>query len=103
MQFLASLPIEPPAGEGTTTLSVQYGSTKEKRRWENLAKLEDVFNWMDAEFDVEREKVELKSVNGVKSFLFEKDKDTVIGEAGLGKMAGMRLEDVKEEVSEGEE
>ncbi|GMH80031.1 hypothetical protein TrST_g2829 [Triparma strigata] len=95
VQFLASLPIEPPAGEGTTTLSVQYGSKKEKRRWENSASVEDVFNWIDAEFDVEREKVKLSSANGAKSFLFEEDASTVLSSCGLPKMAGMRLEDIK--------
>ena len=97
---------EPPtslANVKTIALRLADGRSG-KRRFAPEASLAEIFNWVDAEFGLERETVTLVTLNGQQSFEWldnadadnndDDDKPSMmptLQDAGLGKMVGFRV------------
>lgn len=66
--------------------------------------LSDLFNWVDAMFEMERETVVLTTMNGKLTFSWDEDtlNATTLEDAGLGKMTAFRVTVKKEEDEENE-
>jgi hypothetical protein len=80
----------------TKTISLRLADGRfGKRRFAADAELADVFNWLDVTFEIERESVQLTTMNGKSSFSWEGG-DSTLAEAGLGRMAGLRVIEKKE-------
>jgi Skp family chaperone for outer membrane proteins len=72
-----------------------------KRRFAPDTPLTTVFNWVDAMYEIEREKLILTTMNGKQTFSWEDDADKMqktLEEAGLGRNTGFR---VAEKIPEG--
>jgi len=101
-----SLPDEPAAGaEGAITVALRFadGRTGRRRFAAAETELDVLFNWADAVFGVEREKVELSTMNGSKRFRYAGECSETLDEAGLGKMVGLRVTQLEEDEEESEE
>jgi hypothetical protein len=61
-----------------------------QRRFDPDQPLTDIFNWVDAIFEIERETVILTTMNGKQKFEWEEGEKT-LEEAGLGKNTGLRV------------
>jgi hypothetical protein len=110
-ELLEALPEEPDAGsEGVITIALRFGDgSRDQRRFvAEDTSLNDVFNWVDATHGLEREKIELSTMNGSKTFSYvEADSDddeesgnVTLDEAGLGKMTALRVTEIVEELDE---
>ena len=115
-----TLPEEPPARSGggaggappqqVTTIALRFpdGRTGTRRFALETTSLADIFNWVDAEFEMERETITLVTLNGQHSFEWsddggEHDEDhglPRLQEAGLGKMVGFRVLPKKEKTKD---
>ena len=67
-----------------------------QRRFASDSSLRDVFNWVDAMFELERETVILQTMNGKQAFEWDDKGDgdnnmPTLEEAGLGKKVGLRV------------
>jgi hypothetical protein len=113
-ELLEALPEEPEAGsEGVITIALRFGDgSRDQRRF--LAEettVNDLLNWVDATHGMEREKIELSTMNGSKTFVYveeeddddEEERNLTLVEAGLGKMTALRVTEIVEEVEEEEE
>ena len=97
-EISVSMPKEPEAGGSVKTISIRLMDGRStRRRFSADNTLADVFNWADVTFELEREAFELTTMNGKSTFLYETDRETTLEDSGLGKMAGLRLVDKKEE------
>jgi len=110
--LLEGLPEEPEAGitEGIMTIALRFGDGKrDQRRFvAGESSVNDVFNWIDAVHGLEREKVELSTMNGAKKFVYvEENEDgddtegggndvVLLEDAGLGKMTALRVAEIVE-------
>ena len=58
-----------------------------------------VFNWVDAVYGIEREKIELSTMNGQKRFTYMEDgaENRALKDVGLGKMTGLRVVEIEED------
>ena len=76
-----------------------------QRRFSPEESISTVFNWVDALFEMERERVVLTTMNGKRTFEWsEASNDDTLEEAGLGKMTGFRVsEKVVEDEKQTEE
>jgi hypothetical protein len=99
-----SLPEEPEKdAAGVVTIALRFANGRSgQRRFESSTSLETVFNWVDAIYSMEREKVILTTMNGQKSFSWE-DGDKTLKESGLGRLTGLRVFEKKEEEPSAEE
>jgi hypothetical protein len=66
--------------------------------------LDQVFNWIDVAFEIERETFDLVTMNGKKSFTYGQQEDLCLKDAGMGKMFALRVikkeqKDINEEDS----
>jgi hypothetical protein len=99
--LLANLPHEPPSGttEGIVTIALRfadndaaavvekYGRDGLKRRFvASEATMNDVFDWIDAKFGYERERLILSTMNGSRKFAYVTvdDDDDDVGDGGDG-------------------
>jgi len=111
-----NLPEEPSAGDTSNvmTIALRFADGRTgKRRFNAEVELNELFNWVDGFFDIEREKVILSTMNGQRSFTFvgedaeENDEETseimTLEEAGFGRMTGLRVTERKEDEEEEEE
>jgi hypothetical protein len=92
--LLKSLPDEPGVQEdGVITIALRFPDGKSgKRRFLQDTKLCVVFDWVDAMYGIEREKVELSTMTGRRTFdLHSTDHSMTLRDAGLGKLAGLRV------------
>jgi len=101
-ELLDSLPDEPEAGgAGTITIALRFadGRTGRRRFDADDATMGDVFNWVDAVFEMERERIELSTMTGQKKFVFGEDgtSEMTLSDAGLGKMTGLRVTEIEAE------
>lgn len=104
--LLESLEDEPENSSDVITIALRFSDGRTgRRRFVQDTSMDDVFNWVDAVFEVERESIILSSMSGKKSFEYngEEGEGLSLKEAGLGKMAGLlvtRKKDSKSEVEE---
>eukprot|EP00985_Skeletonema_marinoi_P005918 scaffold2572_cov75-Skeletonema_marinoi.AAC.6 len=114
-ELLETLPEEPEAGsEGVITIALRFGDgSRDQRRFvAEETSVNELLNWVDATHGMEREKIELSTMNGSKTFVYvEEDDDdeqeesgnVTLDEAGLGKMTALRVTEIVQEVDNGEE
>lgn len=124
-ELLDALVKEPDAGEGVITIALRFqqpqqqqspSSSPKTRRFNAAAtSMNDVFNWIDAVHGMERETVELSSMNGARRFVYveeetgdssdDDEKETsrdgesvnrTLEEVGLGKMTALRVSVLEE-------
>ena len=108
-ELLASMVDEPPMGsEGLVTIALRFtdGTTRDRttlqRRFDSKSTTtNDVCNWIDAVHGIERERLELSTMNGSKKFVYVDDDDDgeeknvmTLEEAGLGKMTALRVSEI---------
>jgi UBX domain len=83
-----------------TTVALRFGDGRTgTRRFTKEATLQDIFHWVDAIFEIERESVILQTMNGKRTFYWHDDDDddnggsmkVTILDSGLGKMFGLRV------------
>ena len=108
----ASLPEEPEPGDpGSSTIALRFADgTRDQRRFPSDASVDSIFDWIDVEHGIERERLELGTMNGSRTFVHGGGGDggvaSTIEGAGLGKMTALRVgivEGSSEEVDEDEE
>ena len=107
--LIETLPDEPEVGEtGVITIALRFtdGSRDQRRFLADETSMNDVFNWVDAMHGLEREKIELSTMNGSKTFVYveeecdeeeddeEKGENMTLEEAGLGKMTALRVTEI---------
>lgn len=114
-ELLEALPEEPEAGsEGVITIALRFGDgSRDQRRFlAEETSVNDLLNWVDATHGMEREKIELSTMNGSKTFVYvegddddeqEESGNVTLVEAGLGKMTALRVTQIVEEVDDEEE
>jgi hypothetical protein len=65
--------------------------------------ISDVFNWVDAMYEIEREKVLLTTMNGKRTFIWDEEENaTSLKDTGLGRNTGLRVTEKKYELEEEE-
>ena len=100
-ELLESLADEPEAGgDGVVTIALRFADGRRgQRRFDGDEAMSTVFNWVDAAFEMERERVELSTMTGQKKFAWGdvEDGDMSLSDAGLGKMTGLRVTEIEEE------
>lgn len=91
--LLDSLPEEPDASAtDTKTVALRFADGRSgRRRFGAGTSLETLFNWVDAEFELERELVILTTMNGRDTFSWEDDRNDTLQDRGLPKMVGLRV------------
>lgn len=91
--LLEALPEEPDRGaEGTITIALRFDDgRKGQRRFEGETGINELFNWVDALFEVERELVTLTTMKGQRSFTYGEDEELTLEDAALGKMVALRV------------
>jgi len=96
-----SLPDEPATGgDGVVTIALRFADGRRgQRRFDGDEAMATVFNWVDALFEMERERVELSTMTGQKKFVWDdvEGGDVTLADAGLGKMTGLRVVEIKKE------
>jgi len=133
-RLLESLVDEPPiigssSGGDVITIALRFvngsnnvnrDTTTLKRRFlSKETSMNDVFNWIDAVHGLEREKIELCTMNGAKKFVYVNDDDdddndddagkesgennVTLEEAGLGKMTALRVLEILDDTEEEDE
>ena len=97
-ELLANLPEEPSPASGqnnrVVTIALRFTDGKKgQRRFLDTVEMEQVFNWVDAEFELERESVILTTMNGSLSFDYVSvvEEGILLKDSGLGKMAALRV------------
>jgi len=93
------LPPEPTDSDqmAVKTVALRFADGRTgQRRFAATARTNDLLDWVDAVFGMERETVQLVTLNGKVSLEWnEDDKGTTLEEAGLGKMVGLRVTEKK--------
>ncbi len=99
--LLESLVEEPPVSttppEDVITIALRFidGSNKrdQRRFLADKTTLNGVCNWIDATHGIEREKLELSTMNGARKFMYadNDEDDLTLREAGLAKMTALRV------------
>lgn len=97
-ELRASLPDEPGKDvEGVKTVALRLADGRScQRRFAPDVKISTLFDWTDTAFEIERETVILTTMNGQSSFSWENSSQT-LKEAGLGRLVGLRVTQVKSE------
>jgi hypothetical protein len=96
-----SLP-EEPTSRDAKKVRVRFADGRaEQRRFSADEPLSSIFNWVDAMFEMEREKVTLTTMNGKQTFTWDEEtNDKSLADAGLGRMTGFRVSETKESADE---
>lgn len=82
---------EEPKGKDTKKVALRFADGRSgQRRFSPEQPLTDIFNWVDAMYEIERENVILTTMNGKETFEWEEIGKT-LEEAGLGKNTGFRV------------
>ncbi|KAL3903313.1 MAG: hypothetical protein SGILL_010492, partial [Bacillariaceae sp.] len=101
-----SLPEDIKSGPDAKKVSLRFADGRSGQRgFSSDQPVGTLFNWVDALFEMEREKVVLTSMNGKLTFSWdEESNDTTLDDAGLGKMTAFRVseksQDDEDEASE---
>lgn len=105
-QLLEDLPDEPTGGD-VKKIALRFTDGRSgQRKFSSDQSLMDVFNWVDAMFEIERETVILTTMNGKQVLVWDDAKDKSLEDAGLGKNTGFRVtvqQEEGEEINEKEE
>jgi len=100
-ELAESLPEEPAAGtEGVVTIALRFADGRRgQRRFEADEEMSAVFNWVDAMFALERERVELSTMTGQKRFVWNdvEEGGMTLRDTGLGKMTGLRVAEIEDD------
>jgi len=89
----ASLPNEPTgaAAVNAKTIALRFADGRSAQRtFAPDTKIATLFDWVDAMFEMERETIQLTTLNGKQSFAWE-DSDATLSGAKFGKMTGLRV------------
>jgi hypothetical protein len=82
---------EEPKGKDTQKIALRFEDGRSgQRRFSPEQPFMDVFNWVDAIYEIERETVILTTMNGKQTFEWEENEKT-LEDAGLGKNTGFRV------------
>jgi UBX domain len=97
-EILESLPEEAKENDpDTVAIALRFADGRTgQRRFDASTPLSTVFNWVDATYSLERERIRLTTMNGKKSFVWEEVGSNTLKEAGLGRMAGLRVLEKKQ-------
>lgn len=109
-----NLPEEPSPSSGQNnivTIALRFTNGKKgQRRFLDDVKMEQLFNWIDADFELERETIVLTTMNGSKSFDYDSvlEEGLLLKDSGLGKMVALRVtieikDDEEKHESDGED
>lgn len=100
-----TLPEEPPPSDDVhvITIALRFADGRTgQRRFMDDTRVDVLFNWVDVEFEMERENVILTTMNGQQSFEFSGETTTdggdesTLGSAGFRRMMGLRVMEKKE-------
>jgi len=98
-ELVSSLPPEPALGDerNVITIALRFQDGRSgRRRFMPDTLIHVVFDWVDAMFDIEREKVELSTMTGQQTFtLSTTSADVTLEDVGLGKLTGLRVTELK--------
>ncbi|GKY93113.1 hypothetical protein MPSEU_000279500 [Mayamaea pseudoterrestris] len=91
-----AMPDEPTADDSTAlTIALRLADGRTgQRRFAADTNFATLFNWVDAEFDIERENVELTTLNGQRSFDWNAS-DVALSETGFSRMTALRVTEKK--------
>ena len=98
-QLKESLPDE-PTGTNVITIALRFmmtptTSTTTKRKFDKeIHTLGDIFNWIDAMFEIERETISLSTMNNSRSFTYEEHEQMTLQDAGFSKMTALRVSEL---------
>ena len=98
-QLKESLPVE-PTGTNVITIALRFmmtptTSTTTKRKFDKeIHTLGDIFNWIDAMFEIERETISLSTMNNSRSFTYEEHEQMTLQDAGFSKMTALRVSEL---------
>ena len=97
-----SLPEDVKSGSDVKKVSLRFADGRSGQRgFSSDQPLSMLFNWVDALFEMEREKVVLTSMNGKLTFSWDEEtNDTKLADAGLGKMTAFRVSEKVEDEEE---
>lgn len=102
--LLESLIDEPALGtaEEVITIALRFndGKRDQRRFLAESTRVNDVCNWIDATHGIEREKLELSTMNGSRKFAYDEEDSMTLKEAGLAKMTALRVLELEEVVKE---
>ncbi|KAL7538338.1 hypothetical protein ACHAXR_008480 [Thalassiosira sp. AJA248-18] len=124
--LLEGLAEEPEVGsDGVITIALRFttgsgGGGNDRRRFDATSTtMNDVFNWIDAMHGLEREVIELSTMNGARKFRYVKEEsdadddeeggsdgegeNLTLEEVGLGKMTALRVTEIVVEEAEDED
>jgi hypothetical protein len=89
-ELLKALP-EEATGKDTKKIALRFADGRSgQRKFNQDQPLTDVFNWVDAMYEIEREKVILTSMNGKQTFVWDDNEKSLV-DAGLDKNTGFRV------------
>jgi hypothetical protein len=92
-----SLPEEDTSGKAKKIAIRFADGRKGQRRFAPTEPLSAVLNWVDAIYEVDREKVVLTSMNGKQTMFWDDEtNDKTLHEAGFGKNTGFRVAEKEE-------
>lgn len=91
--LLESLPEEPGTDvKDAFTIAIRFPDGRSgRRRFNPDTELSVVFNWVDAEFEMEREMLILTTMNGKQTFDWDEIGEQTLEEGGFGRMTGFRI------------
>ena len=100
-----SLPEEPePGAAGAATIALRFADgTRDQRRFPSDAPIDSIFDWIDVEHEIERERLELGTMNGSRTFVHGGEEALTIEGAGLGRMTALRVGIVEGQSEEADE
>lgn len=93
VELKESLPEEPSkGGEGIITIALRFADGRAgQRRFLPETPLSTIFDWVDAEYEMERETITLSTMNGQFQFEDWEDNQTLEEAKGIGRMTGLRV------------
>ena len=97
LELKESLPAEEKASNKAKKIAVRFADGRSGQRvFSSDQPIRDVFNWVDAYYEMEREIVVLTTMNGKQSFVWnEEEVDKSLEDVGLGKSTGFRVTEKK--------
>lgn len=101
-QLMESLPDEPGRGvKDAFTIALRFPNGQSgRRRFTPDTRISVIFDWVDAAFNLERERAILTTMNGKQTFQWNNTDETTLSEEGFAKMVGFRVAERKEEASD---
>jgi Skp family chaperone for outer membrane proteins len=101
-ELKSSLPPEDKSGKAKTVALRFPDGRSGQRKFAPDTPLSTVFDWVDAMFEIEREKLVLTTLNGKQEFSWDDEdgKTKTLEQAGLGRKTGLRVTEKKPEASE---